>query len=217
MAPFATSSRVDPARAVHPVGSATDDAMSTPAPPPLPPPPPSLPLPQLPLQPAAPLPQPLVPPLSPIVVTLPNWRDVVHPWVGSPFGEIRAAQFSFECIGERCRQAPRHGGLRAGRRHAAGTLQQPFRSMPRGPISRPDLGCSWTRMCRACYVSMRARALWDQLRRAYSSYVARELARGLLRAYQRATERVYALGGIGYVRARKDFEMRARVQRPRQS
>jgi len=72
-------------------------------------------------------------------------------------------------------------------------------------------------MCRACYVSMRARALWDQLRRAYSSYVARELARGLLRAYQSATERVYALGGIGYVRAREDFEMRARVQRPRQS
>ena len=55
---------------------------------------------------------------------------------------------------------------------------------------------SWQRMCRMCWLRQRARALWAK---------ARVLVRGLLRAHARAAERVYAPGGIGFVRARDEF------------
>ena len=105
-------------------------------------------------------------------------------WDGRPCGAMRTTRFGFTCVGP-C------GRVCAAKRDVAG----------------PG---AWQRMCRACCLRLRARALWAKARRAH--YVARVLARGLLRAYVRATERVYAPGGIGYVRARDDFEERAHKQ-----
>ena len=91
---------------------------------------------------------------------------------------------------------------------AAGTLAQPFRDSTLGGRGE------WQRMCRPCWLRMRVRALWSVARRAHSSYVARVLARGLLRALARASERVYAPGGIGFMHVRDEFD-RARAKQQR--
>ena len=121
-------------------------------------------------------------------------RPVPPGWDGRPYGPMRTAVFSFPCVGA-CRRVC-----------AAGTLAQPHRDVS---VAGPG---AWQRMCRACYLPLRARALWAKARRAHSSYVARVLARGLLRAYARATERAYAPGGIGYAHVRDDFVERAHKQ-----
>ena len=61
---------------------------------------------------------------------------------------------------------------------------------------------AWQRICSACYVALRVKALWAKVRQAYSSCIARVLARGLIRALERAADRVYKPGAIGFVRAR---------------
>ena len=75
--------------------------------------------------------------------------------------------------------------------------------------------CVAAHMYSACYVALRVKALWAKVRQAYSSCIARVLARGLIRALERAADRVYKPGAIGFVRARDEFHECARVQRPR--
>jgi len=148
-------------------------------------------LPPLPVAPLPPPPPPLPPPLPPP----PPMRAPIG-WDGKPVGPLRPARFEFPCIG------PCH------RTCAVGIFAQPHHDASfAGPRA-------WQRMCRACFLPLRVRALWAKVRRAHSSYVARVMARGLLRAHARAAERVYAPGGIGYVHARDEF-VRASVKRAR--
>ena len=119
-------------------------------------------------------------------------RRVPVGWNGAPCGPTRSATHSFPCIGP------------CGRMCEAGTLAQPFFDAALTASTHREQQRKWQRMCSACYVRERAKALWAKGRRCARAYGV--LARGLLQALARATERVYAPGGIGFVQARDEFE-----------
>ena len=108
-----------------------------------------------------------------------------------PVGKPAPAKFPFPC-------------LACGSVHAAGTFAQPFRKEAHARTGSPS---DWQRLCPACSRTHRVQCLWATVRRhVCASQILHVLRRSLLYAHARACERMYSPGGVGYVRARDEFE-----------